>query len=484
MKTHFHRSLFSGLLLAGLLLCATPKSRAAVAPVEQSVLSNGSTLLVRRDALAPRVAISLVVRAGAGDETAATAGWRQVLAFAVLRATRLTVEDKAPAGQTSEIKAEAKGRELIVRLADWQTRLENWGGQIGATVDDDCIEFWVTGDSAHTSELMRALLQIVTQPRLAEEDLVSARRRALALQNQAANTVSARAAQSIARQLYADQNGAPLAYALPAFGTFETLGNLTEEQLLNWHARFFVPSRFIVAAAGDADATLLKAELMQDLPLADAQAGSTPEADAPVFAPLKSKQPPLIVREMGASGAWVFVSYRTPAPGAMSPLENAALEILTAALEGSAKARLPLRLLGDQSTPFNPNAKSNALAAVSAAQWTPRRWAGELTLFAQTGPQNVDAAKNALLDEMRKLREAPLSPAELQSAKDYARGDWAQSRNQPHERAFRAALAALQKVAPDSKTPDYLQAVTADIVQKTAQKYLRDYAVVLIMPEE
>jgi zinc protease len=463
MKKHF-----PCFALFCLLLCFSQKGRAAIAPIEQSTLDNGSTLLVRRDAIAPRVAISLLVRAGANDETAATAGWRQVLASAVLRATRLNVD----------------GKEIIVRVSDWQARLENWGGQIGVTVDDDGIEFWVTGDSAHTTELMRALLQIVTQPRLAEEDLIAARRRALALQNQVSNTISARATQSIARQLYRDKTGAPLAYALPSFGTFETLGNLTEPQLRQWHAKFFTPSHFVIAATGDADAATLKSEINR-LPAAEsAEAGSTPAAAAPGFAPLKNAQPPLVVREMGTGSAWVFVSYRTPAPGAMTPLENAAIEVLAAALEGSSKARLPQRLLGDEGTPFNPNAKSNALAALSAAQWTPRRFAGELTVFAQTGPQNVDAVKNALLDELRKLRDAPLSPAELQSAKDFAHGSWAQGRNQPHERAFQAALAELQETALDTKTPDYLQAVNAGILQKTAQKYLNDYAVVLIMPEE
>ncbi len=460
MKNHFRH-----LFIFGLLFSLALSSRAAIAPIEQSTLAGGSTLLVRRDAIAPRVAISILVRAGAADETAASAGWRQVLAFAVLRATRLDVD----------------GKETVVRLSDWQARLENWGAKFGATVDDDGIEYWITGDSAHTAELTRALLQIVTQPRLSEEDLVAARRRALSLQNQVSNTISARATQSIARQLYRDPKNAPLAYALPSFGTFETLGALTEVQLRERHAQFFVPSRFVIAATGDANADILKSEINR---LPATAAGSTPDASAPVFALLKDAQPPLIVREMGASGAWVFVSYRTPAPGVMSPLENASLTVLAAALEGSAKARLPLRLLGKNDVPFNPNAKSNALAAITAAQWTPRRFAGELTVFAQTGPQNVDAAKNAILDEMRKLRDAPLSAAELQSAKDFARGNWAQSRDEPHERAFQAALAALQQRAPDTKTPDYLQAVTTDILQKTARKYLRDYAVVLIMPEE
>src|SRR5690606_38953600 len=102
--------------------------------------------------------------------------------------------------------------------------------------------FWATGDSAHTRELMQTLLQIVLQPRLADEDLAGARRRVLSLQSQSGNTIAARATQSISRQLYRDAKDTPLAYALPDFGTFESLSSFTDEQLRNWHAQYFVPS--------------------------------------------------------------------------------------------------------------------------------------------------------------------------------------------------------------------------------------------------
>lgn len=521
MRNNVHRSAFCQLPRASRLLlfvsCLLPSvaCSAAIAPVEMSSLPNGSTLLVRRDKVAPRVGISLLVRAGAADETAANAGWRQILSAALLRATRLD-SATATATATNAPHAAVADSQTVVRLADWQRRLEQWGGRIGATVDDDSIEFWITGDSAHTADLMRTLLQIVLRPRLADEDFVAARRRVLALQNQAGNAVAARAAQSIATQLYVDAKGDPIAYAHPDYGSFESLSSLTNEQLRDRHAQFFIPARLLVSAAGDVDPALLRTELeraeavataavataavateevdeqanVQANAEAGAQAGAQTDTRVgavdirPAFGPLNVNRPPLVVREMGAGGAWVFVAFRTPGVAAMSPTENAALQVLAAALEGSAQARLPRRLLGDVDKPFDPNASSNALAAQTAAQWTMRRWAGELTVFAQTGPQNVDAVKNALLDEIRKLRETPLSNSELQNARDYARGDWSVSRSQLRERAFAAALAALHSSTPDTKRPDYLQAVTAADVQSAAERFLRVYSVVLIMPQD
>lgn len=476
MKTSSRRSLtalhLACPLLLSLPLLLTSPAPAAIAPVETTVLAGGSTLLVRSDNIAPRVAISLQVRVGAADETPANAGWRQVLSTAVLRATRLDIGEKDP---------EQPAR--YVTLSDLKQRLEEWGGDMGATVDDDAIEFWITGDSRYSAELLRLLMQVVAQPRLSDEDFAAARRRVLVLQAQSANNLAARASSAIAGRLYRGTDGKPAAYALPNFGSFESLGEVEAEQLRQWHARYFVPSQFVIAASGDVDSVTLKNEFLRIRhTFYDDASGTILPETKPEFAALKSDAKPAMVVVSGG-GAWVFAAFRTPAPSAMTPEENAALEVLTAALEGSAQARLPRRLLGDADKPFDPTAASNALAAQTAANWTKRRYAGELTVFAQTGSSNIEAVKTALLDEVRKLQEAPLSAIELQSAKDFTRGRWAVERDTLHERAFRAGRAAVHSTSADSQMPVLLDAVTAKDVQEAARKYLRESAVVNVIPQ-
>jgi|GEM_PF-2569268 len=474
MKIH-SRSTIAGIrtpnpvLLSLPLLLLGQQAHAAISPVETTVLAGGSTLLVRSDKIAPRVSISLLVRVGAADETPANAGWRQVLSSAILRTTRIDIGDKTP---------------KYASLSDLKQRLEAWGGDIGATVDDDAVEFWITGDSRHSAELLRLLMQVVAQPRLAEEDFTAARRRVLMMQSQSANNLAARASAAIAGQLYRDATGKPTAYALPDYGTFESLGDATTEQLREWHEKYFVPSEFIIAASGDVESATLKNEFLRIRQTFYKDAPTTPVDDTPpVFGRVNSNASPVTVRVSGG-GAWVFAAFRTPAPSAMTPAENAALEVLTAALEGSAQARLPIRLLGDADKPFDPAAASNALAAQTAANWTKRRYAGELTVFAQTGAANVRAVRTALLDEVRKLGEAPLTAAELQNAKDFVRGRWAVERDTLRERAFRAGRATLQSTSTDSRVPELLDAVSAKDVQDAARKYLRDSVLVNVLPQE
>jgi predicted Zn-dependent peptidase len=442
-------------------------SRAAIAPVVTQKLPSGATLATRSDKIAPRVAISLLIRAGAADETTQTAGWRQTLTGALLRATKLPDGTVRTTGQ-------------------WQRLAQNWGGEFGATTGDDFIELWARGDSAFAPQLLESLLQIASAPRLSDDDIAWARRRALEIVGQPEGGVARHAADAIARSLYRDNKGAPLAYALPDYGTFDSLSGLSNEMLRDLHARFFLPSRFVVSAAGDVDSAALRSVLQKPL-TSDKTMDATPIATerAPNFAPLKPGAPPLSVREAQAQGAWIFVAFRTPALSTLPPSDFAALRVLAAALADSSRARLQQRLVREKTVLERRNKiRASEVAVQTAAQWTPRRWAGELVLMAQCDTKNIEAVKNALLDEVHRLNAAPLSPAELQAAKNYARGEWAVQHEQPRERAFQTALPPVWNSFPDTDWPQQISIVTTADIRRVTQKYLQAYSVVLVLPEE
>ncbi|RYG70500.1 insulinase family protein, partial [bacterium] len=193
----------------------------------------------------------------------------------------------------------------------------------------------------------------------------------------------------------------------------------------------------------------------------------------PSFVAPKAGSPALVVRELPVPTAWVFVSY--PLVGNTTN-DAATLRLMAAALGDSKLARLPNRLL-------KAKVMGSAPPAITiASQFVPRRYAGELVIYAQTGPQGVERVKNALLDEIRKLRDTPLTPAELQSAKLYARGSWSVERQALRDRAFQSALSPALGGPVDASFPARLQLVTAADIQKAAQNYLKAYAVALVMP--
>lgn len=453
---------------------AAPLANAAryVAPQatsQRDVFSNGITLVTRPDRTAPRVAFSIQVRAGAADETATNAGWRRLLAETMLRAVR-----------------QKTGSDAVWTRTQLQSHAETLGGRIGASVGDDMIEFWATGDSAHAVQLLDLLMAVLSRPRLSDSDLQAARE-TVAFGDESTTNIAARATSFLRSQLYRDARGGRLAYGLQTDGTGATTEKLTAEQLQELFRRFVVPSRFIVSVAGDADYARLRNRL-SSLPRVAPGESTAP----PLFQDLWG-EPPYTVRQMRTNDAWVFVSYRVAgATGSDAP----ALRVLTALLGETPTSRLSRRFT-TRAFSMNGALRASAVRGFGGSTLTPRRFGSELTLFVQTEPDSVDAAKNALLDEVRKLRDTPLSAAELSRAKAFVRGSWATEREDLRDRAFYAAQALSLNPVPqfragtegisvpaDTDWPARVEAVTVDDIQRVAKRYLTGYAVALVMPEE
>lgn len=437
-------------------------SRAKTAAIPQLAatlekLPNGVQFIARPDKIAPVAAISLVIRAGASEETPENAGWRRFLVGAMLRG--LPLDASSPAAPVLVATPEGEGL---------QRAAEALGGNIGATVGDDFIEIYAVGPSENAPKLLELALNLWQRPRLSSEDLQAARASSQG-QVDADNLDTASKTQAALRsQLFRDARGELSAYGLPDYGTSESLAGLTDQKLRELYASKVAGARATVAVTGQFDAAALRVRLAALPPRA------ATEPAPPSFATPTSTAA-LVVRELPIPSAWVFVSY--PLAGD-TKADAPALRVLASALGDSGQARLPNRLLKNQPLGSEPVASS------VAAQFIPRRYAGEMVIFAQTGPQNVERVKNALLDEIRKLRDAPLSPSELQSAKTYARGSWSLERQNTRDRAFQTALSPALGGPLDTGFPARLEAVSAAQVQDAAKKYLKAYAVALVMPGE
>jgi predicted Zn-dependent peptidase len=192
--------------------------------------------------MAPRVAFSLLVRAGKADETAQNAGWRRLLVEAMLRATQSTQGG-------------------VVTLAQRNRQAQDLGGRIAASVGDDVIEFYVTGDSANANQLIDLLLRTVTTPRLSEDDVTKARESLNARREIAADDIAATATGRLSEQLYVNAAGKAVAYGLPDLGTEESLAGLTSAGLRESFNRYFGAKQMVAAAVGDVDVAALRARL-------------------------------------------------------------------------------------------------------------------------------------------------------------------------------------------------------------------------------
>lgn len=453
----------------------------AALPIESSVkLPNGVTLVTRADRTAPRVAISLLVRAGGANELAGTAGWRRILTNAMLRASYNKLTPGSAQLEATKTEGAAPAGPAVLTGAHLQRLAESLGGRIGASIGDDVIEFWAIGESRNGGVLLDLLLNLVENPRLSDEDITAAKRSVAVDTEIDASDIAVSATSSLRSQIYRDASGKPLAYGLPK-STPESLRGLSADKIRAFYAKFFQPSQYFAGVAGDIDSAALGRRL-EAVTASKAFAEITEHTEVPLpaapdFHPAAKTDPPLVVKQLPTQDAWVFVSFLAAKSNAS---DAAALRVLSAALGESTVARLPKRLLSRLST-LGSNDSQALQTSVSVSY---RRYGSEFVVYAQTSASNVDGIKNALLDEVRKLREAPLSADELQRAKNFVRGSLALDRESLRERSFNAALAPATGAPLDETWPSRVERVTAADVRRVAQQYTQNYAVALIMPQE
>lgn len=435
--------------------------------VKRRVLQNGATLVTQVDRTSPRISFSVQIRAGAADETSANAGWRRLLAEAILRAS---IQN----GVTRTFAA-------------LNRQVEDLGGRLGASVSDDAIEFSVSGESANANALLDLLLQALRSPRLNDDDVTAARQILNARREAASDNVTTIATTALGAQLFQDDKGAPLAYGLPFLGTNDTLDSLTSTRLRQLHAQFFQTARVTIGATGDLDEINLRSRTeafaFPLTPNSPSNAPSNTPDNAPLFAVRTTTKPIVIAQISLLPGDWVFVSYRL---GQARDADAPALSVLAAVLGASPNAPLAKRLLNALATSEIEKASGNKaprqpLAQQVSAALTPRRFGGDLTVFALTGGGTAEQLRQTMLDEAKRLRDTPLSESELAAARRYAIGDWMTSGESLHDRAFRLASDELLGVyQPNTTWPLRLQNVSAADVQSAAQRYLNNETVVVV----
>ncbi|MEL6972283.1 MAG: pitrilysin family protein [Bacteroidota bacterium] len=242
--------------------------------------------------------------------------------------------------------------------------------------------------------------------------------------------------------------------------TEKSLEHISANACRNFHNRYFRPAISYLVVVGDITPKAAKN-------LAEAYFGEW-ESEGKLFrefflfpAVPKKRQVDFVAHPTAVQSV-INVTYAVPLkPGSKDAI---AANVLNQILSGGADGRLSQNL--DQDKTLNSGTYSELQDDLNA---------GYFNAYAKVRNEVADSAVHEILAEMERLRNEPVSPEELQQAKNLINGAFSRSRERPEAIAQYALNTALYNL-PRNYYPNYLQnlaKVSIEDVQRVAQIYLK-----------
>ena len=438
MKRFFLATAAAAALIAGTPGLAVAQDAAAqgvqVAPLgfHLRTLPNGLQVWTRPDSSTADVTVQVWYRVGSKDDPEDRSGFAHLFEHIMFKSTRNLPE------------------ETFDRLT------EDVGGFNNASTYDDFTNYYEVVPANHLERMLFAESErmgslVVNQDTFTSETAVvqeELRQRILA------SPYGRLFGLYMPREIYREHP-----YRRPGIGSLENLAAATIDDVRRFHETYYRPDNAVLIVAGDFDQTQLDTWVDQyfgpitnpDRPI-PANDVAEPAPSAPREATYYAPNVPLPAVVI----AWHTVPYGHP--------DRAALTVLDGILSTGESSRMYRSLVYDQQI---------AAQASSAPDFAQQ--AGTLNAYAlMSGEHTVAEGEAAILAEIARFRDEPVTAAELQEAQTERVADILRGRETVDAQAFDLGYALM--MTNDASVADTevarIQAVTAADVQRVARQYL------------
>ena len=384
--------------------------------------ASGMPILIRRKPGSPLVHAGVYVIGGVIEEDASLAGLTMLMTRTALKGT--TTRSALQIAEESEML----------------------GGSVSASSGTESFGWSISVPTQYAAAAIELLADVVQHPTLTEEALETERTIAIADVATLRDDMYRYPMRLASQTAFA---GHP--YGTPVSGTEETLGRIGAAAVQRWHAERALNSASVIALVGDADAdelASLAARAFADIRYVAPRALPAPQWPSSVG---------LTVESRDRAQTALTVLFPGPARGDDARFSAAMIASVASGLGG----RFFDELRDKRSLCYTVNAFASA-----------RRLAGMFGAYIATGPEQENAARDGLLAEFRRFREAPVTAEELERAQTYAIGSHAI--RQQSGGAVLADLVEAFLFGSLEELVDYehhVRAVTAESMQRVAETY-------------
>ena len=421
--------------LSLMMLSPTPVAAQTLTPrVSEFTLANGMQVVVIPDTRAPVVTHFVWYRVGSADEPIGVSGIAHFLEHLMFKST-----DKIASGDFSRI---------VSRL----------GGQDNAFTSYDMTAYYQRISKDRLPKMMEMEADRMVNLKLDEKEVIT--ERAVIIEERRSrteNNPSAILGEQMSAALYQNHH-----YGIPIIGWMHEMEKLSREDALAFYKRHYAPNNSILVIAGDVTPEEVKT-------LAEATYGKIPPNPA-ITPRVRPQEPPsraprrVELKDPRAGNASVRRSYIAPAYRKAAPGEAEALHVLMKIAGGGSTSRLYQRLVAEQKLASSAGGYYSGSALDSGS-------IGIYAVAAQgVGLDKVEEGFDAVLHE---LRTTPVKADELERAKKSLIADFIYEADSQSAlaRRYGEGLVIGQTIAEINEWPNAVARVTAEDVQKVAEKY-------------
>ena len=408
-----------------------------------STLPNGLRVILSEDHSTPIVHVSLWYHVGSKNERPGRTGFAHFFEHMMFKGSK-NVE---PESHTS----------IIASV----------GGRSNAYTTEDETVFWQTLPAQYLPLALwmeadrMATLRISDADFKREREVVKEERR-MRVENQPYGRLS---------EIIYDNTFTTHPYKHPTIGSMADLESASIDDVREFHNTFYVPENAVLTIVGDFDSEQATQLVTQYL-------ARVPKALRPVPRDIPQEPTQLKERRVVIEEAWplpaVVVAYHITYDG--HP-DSYPLHITSKILSDGQSARIPRELV------YN---KRIALTAFGSGNITEQPNLFYAVAIVQPG-QKPEAAEQALIAEFEKLKREPVTPTELQRAKNQFARDYIVGRESNQDKALHLAHAAVihNDIATADGEFDIFTGITTADVQRVARTYFNESnrTVLYILPK-
>ncbi len=415
---------------------ANPTAGLNLGPVTAYKLGNGMQVLVAPSQAADLVTLDVWVGAGTRRETAENSGTAHFLEHMFFKGTATR------------------------KPGDIDAAIEDLGGTLNATTSYDWAHFFVTVGSSDADPALAVLSDMLQNPALRAEDMNSERPVIVDEIRRNEATPNGQIAQVFNALEFP---GHP--YGRPITGTEESVAGIKRQMVLDFYQTYYVPSNATVILAG-------KITPEAGLALAQKYFGSWSQRPLPDNTTLpETPQIGIQTQQMvgGVDHSYLMMGFH--APSVQNKPDAWVMDVLLSWLGQGGNNQLEAEL----------QHRRGIVRSISSNYLT-QRDPGALTIFAEFDQGRETEVRDAILGDIKQIRDAPLSPNDLDAAKRALLASYLFDVQTNSGRANALGFYdVIDSYHYDTDYIDHVMAVTSEQVQQVARHYINPEAYTLVM---